>query len=132
MNENPQPPLGATPEPSAEKCHICGIAMRVHPLLCEPSATPRTDAALIDNADLHDEGYGKSHMVDGDFARTLETELATARAALAQCEERLKETQDGFVVEYREQTKRFRSLVESAEAKLAQCEEKLRLATSAK
>lgn len=42
------------------------------------SQTPRTDAALIDNADLHDQGYGKSNMVYADFARQLELELTAA------------------------------------------------------
>lgn len=46
---------------------------RFHPMSEQP--TPRTDAARIDNADLHDQGYGKSEMVRADFARELEREL---------------------------------------------------------
>jgi len=37
--------------------------------------TPRTEEALIDNSDLHDQGWGKSEMVHADFARQLEREL---------------------------------------------------------
>lgn len=40
--------------------------------------TPRTDEALIDNADLSDQGYGKSNYVYSDFARQLERELHEA------------------------------------------------------
>lgn len=36
--------------------------------------TPKTDAALIDNADLSEWGCGKSNHVDADFARQLEEE----------------------------------------------------------
>ncbi len=46
------------------------------------SNTPRTEEALIDNADLSDEGWGKSEMVHADFARKLETENARLREAL--------------------------------------------------
>lgn len=37
--------------------------------------TPKTEAALIDNADLYDTGHGKSEMVPADFARKLEREI---------------------------------------------------------
>jgi len=40
------------------------------------SKTPKTDAALIDNADLSEWGYGKSNYVDADFARQFEEALA--------------------------------------------------------
>ena len=42
--------------------------------------TPRTEEALIDNSDLHDQGWGKSEMVHADFARQLERELTALRA----------------------------------------------------
>jgi hypothetical protein len=42
--------------------------------------TPRTEAALVDNADLHDWGHGKSNMVPADFARELERELNGLKA----------------------------------------------------
>ena len=43
------------------------------------SDTPRTDDALIHNADLYDQGHGWSNMVEADFARQLERELADAK-----------------------------------------------------
>jgi hypothetical protein len=50
------------------------------------SPTPRTEAARIDNADLHDVGYGLSEMVAADFARQLERELAALRQRLEAAE----------------------------------------------
>jgi hypothetical protein len=46
------------------------------------SDTPRTEEALIDNADLCDEGHGKSNMVKADFARQLEKETIWLRQSL--------------------------------------------------
>lgn len=37
--------------------------------------TPKTDAALINNADLSEWGYGKSDYVHADFARQLEGKM---------------------------------------------------------
>ncbi len=42
--------------------------------------TPRTDAARIDNADLHDQGFGKSNFVSADDMAQLERELAAMTA----------------------------------------------------
>lgn len=65
------------------------------------SDTPRTEEALIDNSYLCDEGFGKSEYVHADFARSLERELAVAKAGLngskTRCqafEEMLKEATD--------------------------------------
>ncbi len=40
-----------------------------------PMITPRTDAAVIPNADLSDQGHGDSPYVYADFARELERDI---------------------------------------------------------
>jgi len=44
--------------------------------------TPRSDAAELDNAHFHDEGYGPSNYVSKDDMQQLERELHIAKQAL--------------------------------------------------
>lgn len=60
--------------------------------------TPRTDAALIDNADITDWGTGKSNWVSADFARQLEKELSAAKAQLKSVDESLERCKTNHAV----------------------------------
>lgn len=57
------------------------------------TATPRTDAFCIDNADLSDWGTGKSNLVYADQCRQLERELISSA-------ERVKELEDDVETNY--------------------------------
>ena len=54
--------------------------------------TPKTDAALIDNADLSEWGCGKSNYVDADFARQLEQENIAMRESFCKVLEAFDQT----------------------------------------
>jgi hypothetical protein len=121
----PQPPLGATPEPT--HCDSCDWTFDCwnSPSRCrkrapEPSKTPRTDAEARSLEWWQFSCDDNVHLVSAKLASTIETELSTARAALAQCKATLKETRDYLT----DQDVR----ASEAETALAQCEERLRKA----